>query len=170
MLAGGIRGLCGVDGRDIVDVAADDLNHLHTTYLTAEDHGGDGALSAAAEWGPVAWCNPPYRRIMPWVLRGQLAAEHGTRSMWLVPSALDTAWGRELAASAVWWLTAGRVRFIDPNTGTEGGSPPSGHMVALMTPATAAWRLCEVNDGTPELELARVNFRGFIDPRTGRQL
>lgn len=106
------------------DVAASDVNHLHTHYLTEEQN------ALEVNWDEYfgegfKWCNPPYSDITPWVDK---AAVHGNLVM-LIPADVSVGWFKRALASCheVRFITGGRLSFVradtqEPQNGNNKGS------------------------------------------------
>lgn len=90
-------------------------------HLTIEDDG------LTTPWEGLAFVNPPYGSQTPLWMRK--AAEHGN-AIALVFARTDVKWFQELAPTmdAVLFV-AGRIRFFQGNTHTQGGSPGAGSML-----------------------------------------
>jgi len=63
----------------------------------------DGLL---ADWGNVAFCNPPYSAIKDWVRKGWEQWKLGKTVVFLIPSRTDTAWWHDYCMEAT------EIRFI----------------------------------------------------------
>jgi len=80
--------------------------------------------------------NPPFSRgfigeAAEWFAE---SAEMFDISLAILPDARDTGWWRKYVKPCAIDFPLGRVRFIDPETGEPGKSPPGGVVAALYLP------------------------------------
>ena len=99
------------------------------------DKGDDGLLMSwvdAGEGGAV-WCNPPYSRVEPWLLRGKLYGQLVPVVMLVTADTSTRWWLRNVAhcASQVRFVT-GRIKFRRPD-GSEHNTKGGGG--GLTTPS-----------------------------------
>lgn len=123
------------------DLAASAENHLCPVwYGKGSPHGENGL---AASWSGVAWCNPPFSNIAPWV---ELC--HCRPAVILVPANRTEQewWGRAMAwATERVWI-APRIPYVDPLG--AGRSSPGFASVFLVfgimrgAPANRQARIC----------------------------
>lgn len=110
-------------------VPADILAHEHIDSL-------DGIRQ---DWsGRRVWMNPPYGRniLEECMKKAAESCDEAKIIVALIPANTDTRWWHEyVKPCATVYLLRGRVKFIDPSTGQEGGSPPGGSAIAVYTPA-----------------------------------
>lgn len=82
--------------------------------------GIDAMKASWAGHGPVAWCNPPYSDIMPWMMRAVEMQRHGVTTIMLSHHGLATKWFHAHAGIvAGLWILTPRIQFIAPK-GIEG--------------------------------------------------
>lgn len=101
-----------------VDLAADDDNHVAPVYYTA----AEDALKPANGWttkhGGLAWCNPPYWKIGPWVAKAWAESRRGARVLVLIPAAVGSNYWRDFVhGKAFVLLLNGRITFVGCDTG-----------------------------------------------------
>lgn len=132
-----------------LDAFASHENALCTQYCTADgtflkDSSTDHAMPVCQQDGlsyPWRWkrvfCNPPYSRgfVMQAVEKAVSERDNAGVVVMLLPAAVDVAWFKLLEKYATIWFLPKRVRFINPETGQPGDSPPTGHIVALLRPS-----------------------------------
>lgn len=97
-----------------LDVAASPENCVAMRHYV---EGVDGLTQswATAGW---AWCNPPYRRIEPWVAKAAADAQRGVRVAVLVPASVGSNWWRDhVHGQACVLLLNGRVTFVGHDAG-----------------------------------------------------
>ncbi len=102
-----------------VDLAASDHNAKAPYYFTAEDD----FLNQADWWGvtPVnslAWLNPPFENLGPWMAKCKADAEKGAKIIMLVPASVGSEW----FAQYVWGQA--RVIGLRPRITFEGCKDP----------------------------------------------
>lgn len=108
-----------------LDAAADNDNALCLEFL---DESRD-ALSKDTRWfsgtGKV-WCNPPYKKILPWVLRAELAVERHEcdRVVLLLPAQVSSAWFIRSVLEHEVQFFKGRICFDKP-PGVENRRSPA---------------------------------------------
>lgn len=112
-----------------VDVACNADNALLPNFIGVERN---ALTSHWGEEGEVAFLNPPYSRIGPWVDAAIREQCRGVTTVMLVPQSLDTGWYLKASrfANETITLTGGRVAFMEPDTelgdvevtGNTGGS------------------------------------------------
>jgi len=110
--------------------------------------------------GETIFVNPPYgNNWKAWISLFEKWAEHNT-VVALVPSATDTVWWAMAArlANDVILLSAniehnssGRVKFIDPETGSTDGSNTTGSTVFVWSPFLSYFGRIELWDWKAEL-------------------
>ena len=135
-----------------LDVAAETHNAKAPNFYTWQQDG------LKQPWGPGqrVWCNPPFKTIQPWVVKGLHAMrELDTLSVFLVPASVDTSWFHKIVMPhSLWWLFQGRINFRPPSNAVKNDSGPSfGCMLILMDPKEH-----------------RSGFAGSRCPKTGRVL
>jgi hypothetical protein len=83
------------------------------------------------------YMNPPYGRgILEEAMRKAASeANNAAVIVALVPANTDTRWWHEYVKPyATTYLLRGRIKFIDPDTGEAGGSPPGGSAIVVYLP------------------------------------
>lgn len=113
-----------------VDMAASDSNHLCEKYYTKEN----SALDADFD-GEVVFCNPPYSRGMKEQFLKKAEDEcFNNRSIFVfvLPALPSEGWFPTMCSEII--FIEGRIGFINPATGKEVGSPPSGTCVIVFDP------------------------------------
>lgn len=115
-----------------LDAAADADNSKCLEFLDAEKD----ALSAATKWysgtGKV-WCNPPYKKILPWILRAELAVEREecTRVVFLLPL-LSAKWLTRCLMRHEVQVYDGRIAFDLPPGMENSRSPAAGSVLVVI--------------------------------------
>lgn len=108
-------------------------------------------IGAARHFGvkPIFFCNPPYKRIMPWCDKAQETADNGGRVVLLIPPSPCSQWWHKhivpiltpgyTGPNRVIWLKQ-RIQFITP----EGVKPGKGgndrdSILVIFNPKKAAF-------------------------------
>jgi hypothetical protein len=76
--------------------------------------------------------------IADFVEKAASERERATVIVGVLPDARDTAWWRAWVKPHADDYPIGRVKFIDPDTGEAGGSPPGGTAIVVWTPGWLA--------------------------------
>lgn len=122
-------------GKFTIDVASDHFNKIVDNNYTIDDD------ALTQDWhkdakGGIAWCNPPYDNILPWVEKAAEEAQKGQTTVMLIAGTHETKYiKRSLeAAERVFFITGGRIGYVHPATGEKkaGGRAPS--FVIVFTP------------------------------------
>jgi len=115
-----------------LDVCASESNHKCESYLTEEDD------ALTTEWYPrngVAWMNPPYSDITPWVKKAvEEAQERRVKTICLLPCDPSTKWWsicEDYAASEIILLSP-RIQFVPP-TGIKKSSNPKASALVIIS-------------------------------------
>ncbi len=133
-----------------LDAAASHENALLPRYLTAE------ADALTHPWDKVTFCNPPYRDIGPWLMRGiHQAYTDMCTTVFLVPATFETQWYREHHIYARSEIIYPRVNFCTA-TGIVAGVPTASQLF-IVDPVTTS-RLASLH--TP-----RVSFVEYRKPK-----
>lgn len=92
----------------------------------------DGLLTSWAE--RRVFLNPPYSRGFLDRVADKMIDERNNAQVivGLLPANTDTKWFHALRDVADITFLPRRVKFVDPDTGREGGSPPGGSMIVVM--------------------------------------
>lgn len=87
------------------------------------DHDGLG------KWGKSNFCNPPYSRKEPWIMKAISEQERGNLTVMLLPVDTSTAWFHDLVLpnAEIRWIR-GRVQFF------PGKPAPFASMLAIFRP------------------------------------
>ena len=96
-----------------VDLAACAESALAPRYFDEEAD----ALAPDSRWGPGwrAFCNPPFKRVAPWVDKAHRAMiEEGTLSVWILPASVNSAWLGQVERRGKWWRFNRRPQFVPP--------------------------------------------------------
>jgi len=118
-----------------VDVACDASNALLPNYIGVEK---DALVSSWGEAGTVAFLNPPYSAIGPWIDAAIREKQAGVTTVMLIPMSLDTLWFENLfnnGASEVVVIIGGRVAFVEPDVHlglVEMNVNPGGSMLVVF--------------------------------------
>lgn len=126
----------------VVDAAAMQAT-AHCTQWWGPDHPDplrrDAVGCAWSPGGTTAFVNPPYSQVEDFL---ETAVNQECCVLALVFARLDTAWAHRwvLPHAAAVYLRRGRIRFLDPETGVQGASAPTGSMLAAFGRAVHAPR------------------------------
>ncbi|MEY0334758.1 phage N-6-adenine-methyltransferase [Providencia rettgeri] len=97
-----------------VDVACNKDNALFENYIGVEKN------ALVSDWGlpgAVAYLNPPYSKIEPWIDAAINQQSKGVTTVMLIPQSIDTRWylkAREWANEVV-FIIGGRIAFLEPD-------------------------------------------------------
>ncbi|WP_327621909.1 phage N-6-adenine-methyltransferase [Pseudocitrobacter sp. MW920760] len=85
---------------------------------------------------PLAWLNPPYSDITPFVKKAAAESANQIGTVMLVPADTSVGWFKEAiqTASEVRFITAGRLAFINPVTGKPVSGNNKGSMLIIWRP------------------------------------
>ncbi|HFK8278365.1 TPA: phage N-6-adenine-methyltransferase, partial [Klebsiella pneumoniae] len=117
-----------------VDVACNKENALLPSYIGVER---DALKSSWGDPGTVAFLNPPYSKITPWIEAAIREQARGVTTVMLIPQSLDTMWyerATECANQTV-VLSGGRVAFMEPDVTlglVEVNINPGGSMLVVF--------------------------------------
>ncbi|HCM9414843.1 TPA: phage N-6-adenine-methyltransferase [Enterobacter hormaechei subsp. steigerwaltii] len=117
-----------------VDVACNKENALLPNFIGVERD------ALTCEWGnpgTVAFLNPPYSKITPWIDAAIREQARGVTTVMLIPQSLDTKWYERAAecANETVILSGGRVAFIEPDVElglVEVNINPGGSMLVIF--------------------------------------
>lgn len=111
-----------------LDVAADPYNRVTDKHYTIEDNALEQDWHKDAPTG-IAWCNPPYSNITPWVTKATEEAAKGLTTIMLIAGTHETTYVRKAldTAERVFFVTGGRIGYVHPVTFKKksGGRAPS---------------------------------------------
>lgn len=130
-----MRKLWNVDLFDL-DVAADETNKIAPEFI---DEKRDALKQ---DWcGAHVFCNPPYKKIQPWVDHGILQVIQGNAKnvYFVLPAQTSTVWFHELAAKSHLVILRRRVAFLRPD-GSPTKSPPHGTIISRVSKDTVMSR------------------------------
>lgn len=146
-----------------VDVACNQHNALLPNFIGVER---DALKSSWGESGTIAFLNPPYSNIKPWIDASVREQKAGVTTVMLIPQSLDTKWylyAKQHANQTV-LLVGGRVAFMEPDTElglVEVGMNTGGSMLVIFR------GYCEsAGHQTSEVELDVMKTLGGYDPTT----
>lgn len=115
------------NGEIAADMCANYLNRKHPIYFNRKQNSltfdwYDKVLEVSPDAHTV-WCNPPYDKPMPWVLKAIEASEKGLTTIMLVKTDKSTKWFMEAWNYGVKVIDVmgGRIQFIEPD-GTKASS------------------------------------------------
>lgn len=102
----------GIEKCDLDAAASLENKKCHRFY----DEVSDGLVSP---WADITWCNPPYKKLGPWVTKAlDEYEERGCASVLLLPARTGTAWFEEVVEgeyhNGIMWIR-GRVPFLGPD-------------------------------------------------------
>lgn len=104
-----------------IDLAASNQNAKADQFLTVDDDSlsadwHDLFHPALHEYQPSGWCNPPYSETGNWLEKGKVEAQHGFKSVFLVPTPNGEAYWRHVFgwASEIIFIN-GRISFELPD-------------------------------------------------------
>lgn len=117
-----------------VDVACNKDNALLPVYIGVER---DALKCSWGEPGTMAFLNPPYSRITPWIDAAIREQARGVTTVMLIPQSLDTQWYERAAefANETVILSGGRVAFVEPDVElglVEVNVNPGGSMLVIF--------------------------------------
>ncbi|MER4549841.1 phage N-6-adenine-methyltransferase [Klebsiella pneumoniae] len=97
-----------------VDVACNKDNALLPDFIGVEREALKSSWGAA---GTVAFLNPPYSKIKPWIDASAREQANGVTTVMLVPQSLDTQWYLDVKRNAnqTVLIVGGRVAFMEPD-------------------------------------------------------
>ena len=115
-----------------LDPASDDINFLCKKHYTKEMDGLNQSWQ-----GEKVFLNPPYGKgMIKWVEKARNEWLLGDCTIvLLLASRTDTHWFHDYIYAvdgAKWEFTERRVKFIDPDTGKEAGSPAFGSIIVTF--------------------------------------
>ena len=110
-----------------LDAAAGAGNAKCDDYYSAND---DGLVQPWRTW---TWCNPPYSNILGWYEKAHLEALKGNSSVVLTFARTDTkAFHEHVKFASEVIFVRGRLKFIDPRTGSLAQNAPAPSMVVVF--------------------------------------
>lgn len=137
-----------------LDAAADVNNALCQNFFTEQN----SALKADWPHDSTVWCNPPYSISWAFALAALRHRFTCKNIVLLVPSATDTMYWRSVAREAdEIWISAGRIGFVDPDSGETKNGNPIGSTIFVLSPRAGATR-----DGSKRI--------GFFCNKSGRPI
>ncbi|EAT9078289.1 phage N-6-adenine-methyltransferase [Salmonella enterica subsp. enterica serovar Infantis] len=123
-----------IDVKFDVDVACNKDNALLPNFIGVER---DALKCNWGEPGTVAFLNPPYSKITPWIDAAIREQARGVTTVMLIPQSLDTQWYERAAecANETVILSGGRVAFVEPDVElglVEVNINPGGSMLLIF--------------------------------------
>ncbi|EPK8591759.1 phage N-6-adenine-methyltransferase [Pluralibacter gergoviae] len=120
----------------VLDAAASADNAMCRRFITEEQ---DTLVTPWADYMTIsgyAWLNPPYSEIMPFVKKAAAESQNQIGTVMLVPADTSVGWFSEAirSASEVRLITAGRLAFINPETGKPVSGNNKGSMLIIWHP------------------------------------
>lgn len=117
-----------------VDVACNKDNALLPNFIGVER---DALKCSWGEPGTVAFLNPPYSKITPWIDAAIREQARGVTTVMLIPQSLDTQWYERAAecANETVILSGGRVALVEPDVElglVEVNINPGGSMLLIF--------------------------------------
>ena len=104
--------VCRRFGAPSVDLAAHNHNALCERHVTPEEDSLECDWLKVIRPGELAWLNPPYGDIRPWVAKCRRAARAGREILVLVPASVGSRWFHEhVYAYAKVYALVGRLTF-----------------------------------------------------------
>ncbi|EKB8014094.1 phage N-6-adenine-methyltransferase [Salmonella enterica] len=144
-----------------VDVACNKDNALLPNFIGVER---DALKCSWGEPGTVAFLNPPYSKITPWIDAAIREQARGVTTVMLIPQSLDTQWyerATECANETV-ILSGGRVAFVEPDVElglVEVNINPGGSMLLIFRGYCQ-----EAGHTISKIPLAEMKKLGGYDP------
>lgn len=144
-----------------VDVACNKDNALLPNFIGVER---DALKCSWGEPGTVAFLNPPYSKITPWIDAAIREQARGVTTVMLIPQSLDTQWYERAAecANETVILSGGRVAFVEPDVElglVEVNINPGGSMLLIFRGYCQ-----EVGHTISKIPLAVMKKLGGYDP------
>lgn len=149
-----------------VDVACNKDNALLPDFIGVER---DALKSSWGTAGTVAFLNPPYSKIKPWIDAAAREQANGVTTVMLVPQSLDTRWYLDVKSSAnqTVLIVGGRVAFMEPDTNlglVEVRENTGGSMLLIFRGFC-----CEAGHQTTEIDINVMKSLGGYDPLTAKR-
>lgn len=132
-----------------LDVAASSLNtKVRSAYLTEEDDALSKCWADCVDPNKsnIAWCNPPYSNITPWMKHAEFEAKNlGLTTVLFVPNTTDSGWWprnasevRQICGLEVEGKRnkSGRIGFVRADTGEEQRGNNKGSCLIIFSPFT----------------------------------
>ena len=98
-------------GAPYIDLAASRGNAQAPVFLTEQDDSLSSNWHDASQ-GKLAWINPPFAQLAPWVQKCVEESQRGCRILLLVPAGIGTIWFRKYAKKATVYALAPRLTFV----------------------------------------------------------
>ncbi|EJH6496694.1 phage N-6-adenine-methyltransferase [Escherichia coli] len=117
-----------------VDVACNKDNAFLPNFSGVER---DALKSEWGQPGTIAFLNPPYSKISPWIDAAIREQARGVTTVMLIPQSLDTKWYERATecANETIILSGGRVAFVEPDVNlgqVEVNINPGGSMLVVF--------------------------------------
>ncbi|HCL5638197.1 TPA: phage N-6-adenine-methyltransferase [Klebsiella aerogenes] len=149
-----------------VDVACNKDNAILPDFIGVER---DALKSSWGDPGTVAFLNPPYSKIKPWIDAAAREQANGITTVMLVPQSLDTQWYLDVKCSAnqTVLIVGGRVAFMEPDTTlglVEVRENTGGSMLLVFRGFCGA-----AGHQTTEIDIGVMKSLGAYDPLTAKR-
>lgn len=149
-----------------VDVACNKDNAILPDFIGVER---DALKSSWGSAGTIAFLNPPYSKIKPWIDAAAREQANGVTTVMLVPQSLDTQWYLDVKRNAnqTVLLVGGRVAFMEPDTNlglVEVRENTGGSMLLVFRGFCG-----EAGHQTIEIDIGVMKALGGYDPLTAKR-
>ena len=149
-----------------VDVACNKDNAILPDFIGVER---DALKSSWGSAGTIAFLNPPYSKIKPWIDAAAREQANGVTTVMLVPQSLDTQWYLDVKRNAnqTVLLVGGRVAFMEPDTNlglVEVRENTGGSMLLVFRGFCG-----EAGHQTTEIDIGVMKALGGYDPLTAKR-
>nr|WP_142482808.1 phage N-6-adenine-methyltransferase [Klebsiella pneumoniae] len=149
-----------------VDVACNKDNAILPDFIGVER---DALKSSWGEAGTIAFLNPPYSKIKPWIDAAAREQVNGVTTVMLVPQSLDTQWYLDVKRSAnqTVLIVGGRLAFMEPDTAlalVEVRENTGGCMLLVFRGFFGA-----AGQQTTEIDIGVMKLLGGYDPLTAKR-
>ena len=149
-----------------VDVACNKDNAILPDFIGVER---DALKSSWCEAGTIAFLNPPYSKIKPWIDAAAREQVNGVTTVMLVPQSLATQWYLDVKRSAnqTVLIVGGRVAFMEPDTTlglVEVRENTGGSMLLVFRGFYGA-----AGHQTTEIDIGVMKLLGGYDPLTAKR-
>ena len=149
-----------------VDVACNKDNAILPDFIGVER---DALKSSWGSAGTIAFLNPPYSKIKPWIDAAAREQANGVTTVMLVPQSFDTQWYLDVKRNAnqTVLLVGGRVAFMEPDTNlslVEVRENTGGSMLLVFRGFCG-----EAGHQTTEIGVGVMKALGGYDPLTAKR-
>ena len=122
-----------------IDICAGEENAKNRFYITKDQNALSCEWNKNADGDQVwdAWCNPPYgrgliKRFMDKAI--EQAWKNGVKTLFLVPNTPEAGWINWDHVAEIYFITNGRIAFINPVSGEAVKGNNKGSMLILINP------------------------------------